>query len=155
MNSLLSQLHDIKGLDAIGWWPPAPGWWALVALLVAAGAVPAFVRHYRRRRALAWKTRIRAALNALEDRPAAEAKQTAAAFAELLRLIAMRRHGRAACAGLQGKAWLSWLHRHDPDNFDWPRRAAVLLDAPYAPPGAVRLPPDWNELVKAAERWVG
>ena len=36
MNSLLEQLHDIEGIDAISMWPLAIGWWVLIALCVLA-----------------------------------------------------------------------------------------------------------------------
>ena len=37
----LAELHDIEGLDPIGWWPPAIGWWVVAAavLLIIAGIV--------------------------------------------------------------------------------------------------------------------
>ena len=28
-------LRDLHLPDAIGWWPPAPGWWVVIALLAA------------------------------------------------------------------------------------------------------------------------
>ena len=31
-------LRDLHLPDAIGWWPPAPGWWVLFVLALAAGA---------------------------------------------------------------------------------------------------------------------
>jgi hypothetical protein len=50
-------------------------------------------------------------------------KPVATEFSELLRRIAMARHGRTACAGLHGEDWLAWLTEHDPKGFDWRRDA--------------------------------
>lgn len=45
----LAQLKDIHLPEAVGWWPPAPGWWllALLALLVFSYLVRLLVRSYR------------------------------------------------------------------------------------------------------------
>ena len=32
-------LRDIHGLDAIPWWPMAPGWWYLIALVPIIGTL--------------------------------------------------------------------------------------------------------------------
>ena len=56
-----------------------------------------------------------------------------AELSELLKRIAMARHGRVACAGLQGQAWLDWLSAQDPNGFDWRQHGQPLIHAPYAP----------------------
>ena len=57
-------LRDIHLPGAIGWWPPAPGWW-LLAALVFAGLALYGVHYYRgrhKRTALRAVTRVHAAL---------------------------------------------------------------------------------------------
>lgn len=55
----LAQLRDIHLPEAVGWWPPAPGWWLLTLLVLLASyyLVRFLVRNYRnncyRREALA------------------------------------------------------------------------------------------------------
>jgi hypothetical protein len=152
--TLLSQLRDIDGLDAIGIWPLAPGWWALLALLVVAIAA---IRHYahRPRKPKAprpdWNAEKSALLDAL--RSETDVKKKAAALSSLLRQAAMKRHGRKACAGLEGTAWLAWLAEHDPAKFDWASQGRALLEAPYAPAGAVA-GAEMDALVAAAEKWI-
>ncbi len=150
--NLLKQLYDITGLDWISWWPLAPGWWALIALVsLVAGIV------YWRRRAwrLSWKGDAWRTLSAFEAGLSADnAQQTVANLSGLIRRIAMRRFSRTECAGLEGEDWLRWLHEKDPRRFDWERHGALMLEAPYAPDGLV-IPPDTiKPLIVAAKTWV-
>lgn len=167
-------LRDIHGIDPVPWWPPAPGWW-----LLTAGVLMLLLLIWRRRaHALAiggWIGRwigvvlhgwLRPAWQRAAARELARLRQTAghASAAELatessalLRRIAMARHGRAACAGLHGRAWLDWLSAHDPDGFDWGREAEWLIRAPFAQPDAGPAEPSpqqLEQLILAAERWV-
>lgn len=153
--SLLSQLRDINGLDAIGIWPLAPGWWVILVLLLAAGAAAWFFAH----RTLAppkprkpdWNAEKVSLLSAV--RGETDSKKKAAALSALLRQAAMMRHGREACAGLEGTAWLDWLSRHDPAQFDWTSKGKILLEAPYAP-ATMTAAPEIDALVAAAEQWM-
>jgi len=151
-DNLLAQLYDIAGLDDIDWWPLAPGWWALLAFaLVLAGAA------YWRRRAYyrSWKGDVWRALGALESQLAdGNPQEIAAALSGLMRRIAMRCFSRAECAGLEGNNWLRWLTAKDPASFDWTSRGALLIEAPYAPPGRNVSPESLKPLIDAAKRWV-
>ena len=149
---LLAQLDDITGLDYISWWPLAPGWWALLTLMLVAAAT-----YYWRRRAYwrSWKGDARRALDALElQLPMGNAQQMAATLSMLLRRIAMRCFSRAECAGLEGNAWLQWLSLKDPKGFDWATHGMLLVDAPYAPPSRDYSTQSLKLLIGAAKRWV-
>ena len=134
-DSALAQLRDIRDIDPIAWWPPAPGWWVLLGIALLGMAVAIALawwlgwlrRDWRRdaRRRL-WMLRIR--VHQLG------AKEVAAQLSELLRRIGMARYGRVTCASLTGEAWLHWLEAHDPAQFAWIERGRVLIDLPYAPP---------------------
>jgi hypothetical protein len=144
----LEALRDIH--DGLGspWWPLAPGWWLIGLALVAAFVL---IRRYRSIAALLppiplihvgdWRWDARRELHRLRrKRPGETTKTRLAALAELLKRIAMARHGRDACAGLHGEAWLEWLSAHDPDGFDWREHAQALIRVPYAPEPAVSAP---------------
>lgn len=141
MNPDLQPLRDIH--DALGnpWWPLAPGWWLLLALV--AGVV-ALVWHFRRvRRVLPaipllyigdWRWDAHRELKRLRRAPRQTSlKLRLAELSELLKRVAMARYGRTACAGLHGQAWLDWLSAHDPDAFDWQQHGQLIVSAPYAP----------------------
>lgn len=154
-------LRDIHDIPPIPWWPPAPGWWLLLAGLLLVGYV---IWRWRVPLSLrvpipgitlgTWRWDAAAALRDLRRRVRAgqDSKATAGELSELLRRIAMARLGRPACAGLTGPAWLEWLSAKDPNGFPWLERGRLLLVAPYAPPGAQKA--DLEALIEAAEGWV-
>ena len=128
----------LRGLhlpEAIGWWPLAPGWWILIAvLLVAAGLL---TRAWLRQRA--HSAARRRALKQLEESRSAYAYHgnpitLGAEVSELLRRTMLAYAPRAEVAGLTGDAWLAWLDR----DLDQPRfregAGRSLLDLPYRNP---------------------
>jgi hypothetical protein len=158
-----SQLRDIHVDMGYPWWPPAPGWWLLFGALVVLGLL--LWRYDPRWRLYVplpvislgtWRWEAAQGLRALRRRLEREpVKPCAVDLSELLRRIAMARHGRAACAGLHGEDWLAWLTENDPQGFDWTRNAQALLTAPYAQPAAANAQREAiSRLVDAAMEWV-
>ncbi|ESQ11723.1 MAG TPA: DUF4381 domain-containing protein [Chromatiaceae bacterium] len=136
------QFRDIHAALGNPWWPPAPGWWLLLAALaLLALALWRFDLIWRLRVPIPmvtlgnWRWDASRELRRLRrDAGSASAKQTASELSELLRRIAIARQGRDSCAGLHGRDWLSWLSAHDPKGFDWQAQGRLLLETPYAPP---------------------
>ncbi|MBX9621124.1 MAG: DUF4381 domain-containing protein [Alphaproteobacteria bacterium] len=155
MNDALKQLYDIEGLDPISWWPLGQGWWLLIILIVM--FVIGLSILYFKRQALkrSWQHVILNQLSDFEKNLCEEnAQATVAQLSELLRRIAMHQYSRVECAGLEGKVWLSWLKRHDPQQFDWETKGKILVEAPYSPsPIAVSLE-EVLDFIKAIRRWV-
>ncbi len=154
MEPPIQYLRDIRGLDPIGWWPPAPGWWLIAGfmlLLIAASVWLWRLGPYPLRtwRWDAWRKLRRLRLNMDSMAP----KEVVSEFSELLRRIAIARFGRRTCAGLVGEAWLEWLTQHDPTGFDWNTKGRILLDLPYAPPNLQTGYEDLRELIDAALGW--
>lgn len=112
MNPEALPLRDLHLPEAIGWWPLAPGWWLLLALLLlglALAARASYRRHRRnaaRRGALAELKRLESAWDA--DRNTAA---LAAGTSDLLRRAMLAYAPRHEVAGLTGRAWLEWLDR--------------------------------------------
>ncbi|WP_162846048.1 DUF4381 domain-containing protein [Seongchinamella sediminis] len=108
----LAQLHPLREPAAIGWWPPAPGWWLLVVLGLIALAVLAWLalRHYRRnayrRRGLAALAQIRAQWQADHDHRRCLTEANA-----LLKAVALRAYARRDIAGASGEEWRAFLNQ--------------------------------------------
>lgn len=97
----LERMHDIVLPDPVPAWPPAPGWYALLALLIASCVWFAF-RQWRAWRADAFRR------EALGDLSAAT---TVSAVSSVLRRVALVGHRRRDIAKLSGEAWVGWLRQ--------------------------------------------
>ena len=102
-------LRDIHAAPLPAFWPPAPGWWLLAAVLLLVLAVLAVwgIRHYR---AYRHKRQIMDELDQLSN---SYTKENIPVFitgiSTLLRRVALRRYARAQVAPLTGAAWLRFL----------------------------------------------
>lgn len=130
-------IRDLHLPETIGWWPPAPGWWLLLVLLMIGIAwlcwryLGARARGRARRHAL---RRLETLLDAYEANR--DAARFGAEVSALLRRTMLAYAPRSEVAGLTGEAWLEWLDRDlaVPQFSAGPGRR--LLDLPYRPPDA-------------------
>jgi hypothetical protein len=125
------QLRDIHVPPAPPFWPLAPGWWIVGAIVVALLAWIGVVL-WRRERLRRRRRRVIDALSLLERTLATE--RSAAGLARvsvLLRRLALTRFPRERIAALSGDAWLRFLDETGGDGrfADGPGR--VLADGPY------------------------
>ena len=142
----LEALHPLRTPPPVDAWPPAPGWWLLAALLLAALAALGFLalRTWRRRAHLRAARRELAALRArFADDPAALTAATNA----LLKRVALARYPRRETASLSGGRWLAFLDATAPAQ----PFAAVPATLPYEPAPAAG---DADAFCEAAERWL-
>lgn len=130
---MLSQLRDIHAAADPGWWPPAPGWWLLVALGVAMLVVA--VRYgYRQWRIMRRRWKL---LKALEDIArnihfTEDPHEYLARLNRLFRLVALRAFPGTACARLQGIEWVRFIQSLMPQGIRTDDLAA-LASGPYEP----------------------
>lgn len=142
----LENLRDIRLPEPVGWWPLAPGVWALVALVCALILAVLGWRAWRRR---TLRYRALAELDAIARDTALDGRALAERVEVLLkRLVLQRDRGLAAT---HGDDWISRLTTGraamDPDL------ARMIADAPYMPDtqGAA----DRGKLIAAARHWIG
>ncbi|MBA2368902.1 MAG: DUF4381 domain-containing protein [Candidatus Protochlamydia sp.] len=155
MNTLLEQLHDIEGLDPIPWWPLSIGWWVMIAAGVCAICAIFLLIFFRIAYKRSWRNDTFRKLSLLEkDLSDATARETVISLSEYLRRIALRRFARQECAGLTGRKWLKWLNAHDPKQFDWEKKGALLIEVPYAPVSANLSVSEIREIIQAVKNWV-
>lgn len=149
-------LRDIHGLDAIPWWPLAPGWWLVI--VAAALLMLSFAALYwlpRHTVWFGWRGDARRQLRLLKKALKSEDPQAIAGkLSELLRRIAVVHGGRQKTAGLTGDDWLQWLAAYDNSGFDWKRHGQMLLTAPYMPPNMSVERKQLARLIDAAGRWI-
>ncbi len=131
MNHLIKEIH---GLDPIGWFPLAIGWYLafLVGLLclLFLFRLTTFRREYPTG---TWHKEAYLQLKALKrEAKAIGGIATVNRLSELLRRVAMARCGRQNCASLSGQAWLQWLEENDPKGFLWSEKGVILLTLPYS-----------------------
>ena len=100
----LAQLAPSHMPPLVGWWPLAPGWWALMLLLIA--FIVGIGLWCRRPIQLLRRSGLRE-LAKLESETLGDAA-LARALEHLVRRYAVARYGREAVAGLSGNRWLEF-----------------------------------------------
>jgi len=107
--ALLQQLAPLRAPNPIAWWPPAIGWWLLLAAAIGLITLGVFfwLRHRRTQR------HRRQALKVLEQL-IEQGENTAAALNRLLKTIVMYEFSAPQVAALSGSQWLDFLSRHCP-----------------------------------------
>ena len=154
----LSQLADIHLPGPVSFWPPAPGWWLLAALLLAAGAWFAW-RQFR-----LWQERQRlqrvlkeldvamAAFRRVEPGEQRNAQGLALLYTvnSLLKRVALVRHPEAEVAALTGQDWLDFLDACGGAGEFRSGPGQVLAEGEYRP----RFDADADALYATVRRWI-
>ncbi len=130
MQAELAKLHDIRLPEPVGWWPLAPGWWMLIALVVLM-VLAALALEYRRRRTVRFAA-LRE-LSALKKRMGddAAAPQVASDLAVLVRRVFLTGSDSRRLGRLSGPDWAAELVRGKGGFSE--TTAVFVANAPYAP----------------------
>jgi len=149
---LAALLRDVHPPAEPPWWPPAPGWWIVLAIALALLAIAI---RYARPRWRRWRIRrkLLAELEAIVGRHRAGALETATAadVSQLLRRAALQRYPQPAAAGLVGDDWIAFLSARDRERGRFESLRDALTAAPYSPPGTKV---DAAALLSAARGWL-
>lgn len=146
----LAQLQPLRTPEPVSWWPPAPGWWLLGALLLALACWAGWWcwRHYRRN---AYRRQALAQLAQIRDSHA-EHRDTGRLLGDLnhlLKSVALRVWPRRDIAALSGERWLQFLHQHA--GRARPQLPPSLALAAYSPQPRE---PEPEQLLLAVEAWL-
>ncbi len=104
-------LKDIHLPDAVSWWPPAAGYWIILAVIAVCIISFLSIKAYRKkfeikRLALAELSAIKESYESTSDK-----KQLVISLSELLRRAAISTYPLSECASLTGTQWLNWLDK--------------------------------------------
>jgi hypothetical protein len=130
----LAELRDIHMPGAIETWPPAIGWWILLAIaifLVLAGLYWLYSRwraNRYRREAIAELNRLRA-----DYQQHGEDSVYLAEYQSLLKRVALTRYAREDVASLTGESWVAFLDRTSRSQEFSMGKGQVLIDSNYMP----------------------
>ncbi len=148
-NDPLSDLRDIHLPEPGGFWPPAPGWWLLAALVLAL-AIGLTVWARRRYRANRW---LKQARNEL-DRLARSQRPEGERLAELNRLLkraARERYPERRPESLSGEAWVRFLQDTMPARADISEATLkALVESSWRPHPAV----SFQDAEAASRQWL-
>lgn len=144
MSDPLADLKDIHLPDPVSWWPPAPGWWALVVLTIL--LVLLIIFGYKQWQKNAYR---RLALKELND-IATNMNETDAGhyldtIAELIRRTALAAPVNQPIAHWQGTKWLEYLQQHMPEE----QAHTIAIDR-YQP----LIDIDKEKLTNATRQWI-
>lgn len=126
----LAQLRDIHLPDAVGFWPPAPGWWLLTVILLTAIGLGLYYWSMRRKqnryRRLALSELKRTQQHALQS---AEDLQI---LNQLLKRTVLASPCSPPAAGLTGQRWLLFLDASGDTSEFSNGPGQLLAEQPYS-----------------------
>jgi hypothetical protein len=145
----LANLHPLREPELIGWWPLAPGWWLLLAMLVMCllGLIYLLLRRYR---ANAYRRQALLQLREVQQRYLDEGDVTGclSQINALLKSVALQAYPRRGVAGSSGEQWLAFLNSRVKRSIDFP---PGFVQAHYHK-NAAEL--DLEQVQRAAQQWI-
>ncbi|MCH9695658.1 MAG: DUF4381 domain-containing protein [Gammaproteobacteria bacterium] len=145
-------LRDLHLPEAVSWWPLAPGWWFIIAVL--AGLLVWLLRRaFDNWRANAPRRFAIRELGSIESdfRQHGNAVLMAQKVSELLRRSMLAYAPRNEVAGLTGESWLQWLDNGLSVPYFHTEGGKSLLQLPYRDPESDVSDVDTNALLAAAK----
>ncbi|MEH6589543.1 MAG: DUF4381 domain-containing protein [Halioglobus sp.] len=147
----LAALHPLRDPAAIGWWPLAPGWWMLIALVIALLLLCAWL-WLRRYRACAYRRQAQIQLDQLIQSWRSDNDTSAylGATNALLKSVCLHAFPWRDVAAINGSRWIDFLNQTMPEKTDRPRFDALMADAVYQADAAI----DCEAIHVSAVYWI-
>jgi hypothetical protein len=110
-NDLLQQLRDIHTPFEAGWWPPAPGWWVLLALALIALVylIRSFREQLRKRQPIKQARTLYAEIYHNYRTGVISQTRYLHASNELLKRLVIHGLGRQSARKINDRTWLKFL----------------------------------------------
>lgn len=147
-NPWMTNLVQPSAPEAVAWWPPAPGWYVLVALIIV-GLLWMGWRVLRRWRANAYRREAGRLIDRIADRG------TLNELPEILKRTALSAYPRGEVASLSGDQWLVFLDGTLGSTGFTIGSGRLFADLAFTVDGGSGLTEDeTQELLGLARRWV-
>lgn len=146
----INGLRDIHLPDAISWWPPAIGWWILLAFVIAAFIfIP---KLYRRMTFTPLKKVAHNAFQNIIDKYNENNDDSVFVIktSQFLRQTAMSYCGREGVAQLTGEKWVQALNNLTEQNYFNEELKQTLINAPYQKNVNI----DAEQLINTVQNWL-
>ncbi len=151
----MEDLIDIQGLDHIGIWPLAIGWWVLLGAGIIGICAIGYYWYWKMQYHKSWQHAAYNRLGRLQKQlDHALSKDILQNLSIELRKIGMNTSKREICASLVGQQWLEWLQAHDPAGFNWADHGRILTEVQYMPDANTVTTNQISALINAAKVWV-
>ena len=147
------ELRDIHLPEPISWWPPAPGWWLLLGLILLTVAAVFLFRRYQKKQAL--KKQVLAEFEILFELYNKEKNTTALvqSLSVLLRRACISFYPRSEAASLTGESWLQFLDDTGAEKAFQTEQGKLIASAPYLSENTT-LDFDAEKLISVCENWL-
>jgi len=126
-------LRDIHLPGEISWWPPAPGWWILAALVIGVivGGWLLYQRHRQFKLSATRLARLELQTIISQYESGKDPVELLRQLSVLLRRLSISLFPRTEVASLTGPAWLEFLDRQTPHKNFTSATGRLLTEAPY------------------------
>lgn len=148
----VNNLEPISPPEPVAFWPPQPGWYVVIAilLLLLIYGIYKYVQYKKRN---AYRKR---ALAELENLNKHNPDQTLLAdLNALLKVTALKGYPRHLVAELTGMPWLEFLERTEPRSKFSKAPGTLLVEASFTRPDRLNVDQnEWNELIRMSHDWI-
>ena len=148
----VNNLEPITAPEPVSFWPPQPGWYVVIAILVVL-LIYGIYRYIQHKRRNAYRKRALQELDKLSTRPVDQA--LLADLNALLKVTALKGYPRNMVADLTGTPWLEFLDRTDSKSEFKDAPGNLLAKASFVQADNLQLNQnDWNELIRMSQGWI-